>query len=90
MGHQLSIYATEGGWGLMGRGSSKIRADAYKGKGVPRVMFKYALISFHVFGCIFVLFCLILFVEVTPTFIQKKCVRQRLFFFNKINFCRNE
>ena len=49
-------------------------------------------ISLDVFSSIFVLKCLVLFVRnLTLSSIKKKCVHQkRLFFSNKINFCRHE
>ena len=66
--------------------SYKMRADVYRRRACHTLCVRAHL---HAFGSIFVLQWLILFVEIQPYLIQKRCGRQkRLFFSSKINFCR--
>ena len=88
-GHQLSTYATGGG---MGEGHPKCVQLRTGGGGVaPHVHVRTCSISFHLLAAFLSFNVLFYLLRFNLTFIQKRYVRQkRLFFSNKINFCRHE
>ena len=79
------MYATGGGWG-----SSKMRTAAYRGRGenvTPRVYVRTQTISFHTFGSVFVLQCLVLFVEIQPyLYSRKMCSSETVTVFQRDQF----